>query len=75
MPNIDTLLLGACLNCGQDKSGLRVMETTYMLGDQPSPNSVAVCANCGAIMVRAGGMGVPFGWFCHAPNTVFISEM
>jgi hypothetical protein len=75
MPNLDTLLLGSCLNCGKDKSGLRVTESTYMLNGQPSPNSVVVCADCGAIMVRAGGMGVPFGWFCHTPNTGFVPEM
>jgi hypothetical protein len=47
MPNLDTLLLMNCLNCGKDKSYLRVADTTFMINGQPSPNAVVFCSEWG----------------------------
>ena len=69
MPHLDTLVLNGCMSCGKDKSFLRVTETTFMLNGKPSHNPIVVCADCGAIMVRVGGMGCGYGWACHVPES------
>lgn len=74
MPNLNSLMLLACINCGKDKSFLRVMSTTFMLNERPSHNDVVICADCGAIMVRVGGMVGGFGWACHVPHANLVME-
>ena len=69
-PDVSTLLPTACLNCEADNSFLRVIKTTFMLGGEESPNPVVICSDCGAIMVRIGGIVGEFGWALHKPTGI-----
>jgi ribosomal protein S27E len=75
MPKLDTLMLVTCLNCGKDKTFLRVMSTSFMLNQKESHNDVVICADCGAIMVRVGGMvDARYFWACHVPQGNLVME-
>jgi hypothetical protein len=74
MAKLDTIALQACLRCGKDASFLRRIETVFVLNDKPSHNPVVICADCGSIMVRVGGMVGAFMWALHIPPGQLVPE-
>lgn len=62
------LTLTQCPNCGANIALLRKLETITVIGHNESHNPVVVCSNCGALMVRLGGMAGQLGWATDVPG-------
>jgi hypothetical protein len=60
--------LTQCPHCDADSTLLRKLETDNIIGGRESRNPVVVCTNCGALMVRIGGVAGKLGWATHVPT-------